>query len=110
MDQYTAILFSIVSAALMGIPLGIIEKLFSLKYNVTKLFGYIIFSATLIICMYSTITIAALLGISESNKWAFNYFTSFSLDFFMINPMVNYIKISLYYMSLKSANFFSKLI
>jgi hypothetical protein len=100
MDQYTAILFSIVSSIIMGVPLGIIEKLFSIKYTIFKLMGYLIFSGALGICMYASLTIAALMGVSESNQWAFNYFSSFSIDFFMINPVVNYVKISLYYFSL----------
>jgi hypothetical protein len=110
MDQYTAILFSLVSAIIMGVPLVIIEKLFSIKYCIFKLFGYAIFTGALLVCMYSSLTIAALMGVSEANQWAFNYFSSFSIDFFMVNPSVNYAKISLYYCSLRSTNFISKLI
>lgn len=110
MDQYTAILFSIVSSALLGVPLTIIEKLFSLKYVVFKILGYIIFTSTLITCMYICLTISALMGISESNEWAFNYFSSFSMDFFMINPIVNLIKVSLYEFSIKSTTFIAKII
>jgi hypothetical protein len=50
------------------------------------------------------------MGISESNRWAFNYFSSFSLDFFMINPIVNFIKVSLYEFSIKSTTFIAKII
>jgi hypothetical protein len=110
MDQYTAIIFSLVSAIIMGIPLGIIEKLFSIKYCVFKLLGYIIFAGALLICIYSSLTIAALMGVSKANQWAFNYFSSFSIDFFMFNPGFNYAKISLYYCSLKSSNFIAKII
>jgi hypothetical protein len=84
----------------MGIPLGIIEKLFTVKYCAFKLFGYLIFSTALLVCIYSSLTIAALMGVTESNQWAFNYFSSFSLEFFMINPIFNYFKISIYFMSL----------
>lgn len=60
--------------------------------------------------MYVCLTISALMGISESNRWAFNYFSSFSLDFFMINPIVNFIKVSLYEFSIKSTTFIAKII
>jgi hypothetical protein len=67
MDQYTAILFSIVSAILVGVPLGIIEKLFSINYCIFKLAGYLIFSGATLVCVYAALTLAALMGVSEAN-------------------------------------------
>jgi hypothetical protein len=50
------------------------------------------------------------MGIDEANSWAFNYFTSFSLDFFFVSPLSNYFKVSLYYFSLSSTNILAKII
>jgi energy-converting hydrogenase Eha subunit A len=100
MDQYTAILFSIISSIILGLPLIILETLFQIPSTVCKVFAYMIFSAGLILSFYISITLAALLGIDKANFWAFNYFTSFILDFFFINHISNYFKVSLYYISL----------
>jgi hypothetical protein len=110
MDQYTAILFSIVSSILLGVPLFIIEKLFSVSYKGCKVFAYIIFSGCLLTCIYASLTLAALMGVEAANLWAFNYFTSFSLDFFLVAPLTNYFKVSLYYFSITSTNLLAKLL
>jgi hypothetical protein len=95
---------------MMGIPLVLIEKLFSISFTFFKILGYFIFTAALLTCMYICITIAALMGVNESNAWAFNYFTSFSIDFFMINPLLNYIKVSIYQWSILYTHFIAVLI
>ena len=60
--------------------------------------------------MYISLAGAALMGISEANQWAFNYFTSFSLDFFMVAPLINYLKVGLYQYSVNSTTFISQII
>jgi hypothetical protein len=56
------------------------------------------------------LTLAALMGVEAANLWAFNYFTSFSLDFFLVAPLTNYFKVSLYFFSITSTNLLAKLL
>jgi hypothetical protein len=104
MNLYTAIAFSVFSSVTLVIPLTLLEKLFSLDNKCFKLAAYLLFSSLLLVCIYSSLTIASIIGAEKSNEWAFNYFTSFSMDFFMINPIINFIKISVYQISYKSSN------
>jgi hypothetical protein len=72
--------------------------------------AYLIFSSAISACIYASLTLAALMGVEAANFWAFNYFTSFSLDFFLLNPLSNYIKVFFYYLSMKSTNLLAKII
>jgi hypothetical protein len=69
-----------------------------------------IFSGGLLVCIYSSLTLAALKEVEAANLWTFNYFTSFSLDFFLVAPLTNYFKVSLYYFSIASTNIIAKLL
>jgi hypothetical protein len=96
MKFYIAIIFSIFTTVSLVIPLTLIEKLFSLENKYFKLTAYLLFSSLLLICIYSSLTIASIIGAEKSNEWAFNYFSSFSMEFFMVNPVINFFKVSLY--------------
>jgi hypothetical protein len=110
MDQYTAVLFSVVSSIILGVPLFIIEKLFSISFTGCKVFAYMIFSGCLLASIYASLTLAALMGLEAANLWVFNYFTSFSLDFFLVAPLTNYFKVSLYFFSITSTSLLAKLL
>jgi hypothetical protein len=62
MNLYAAIAFSIFSSVSLVIPLTLLEKLFSLDKKYFKLAAYLIFSSLLLICIYSSLTIASILG------------------------------------------------
>lgn len=36
---------------------------------------------TLLLCLYVSITNAALMGVSKSNEWCINYISTFTIDF-----------------------------
>jgi hypothetical protein len=81
---------------MMGIPLIIIEKIFLIGKTFFKILGFFVFLIALLTCTYISITIAALMGVNQSNAWAFNYITSFSIDFFIISPFKNFLLVSIY--------------
>jgi hypothetical protein len=105
MNFISALVYSVISSIIISLPLKIIEKLFTIDNICTKFLGYLLFSSILLVCFYVSFTIAALVGIDKANEWAFNYLTSFSLDFFILNPLLGYILVSLYYFSEKKSNF-----
>jgi hypothetical protein len=50
------------------------------------------------------------MGYEAANSWVFNYLSSFSIDFFIVQPISNYIKVTLYYFSINSNKFLAKII
>jgi hypothetical protein len=50
------------------------------------------------------------MGYEAANSWVFNYLTSFSLDFFIVQPISNYFKVTLYYFSINSTNILARII
>jgi hypothetical protein len=104
MNSLMALAYSIVSSLVIIIPVKIIEKIFSCESSCLKFFGYLIFSSILLVCYYVSFTIAALIGVEKANEWAVNYSTSFSLDFFVFNPLTGYFLVSLYYFTEQKSN------
>jgi hypothetical protein len=47
------------------------------------------------VSLYSSLTVAALMGPEDSNKWATAYLMSFFTNFSLMNPLQNLIKINL---------------
>ena len=96
LDQIRSILLSIISALVLGIPMALVEKLFKLKNIIFKGLGTLIFLGTSLVALYASLTVAALMGVDESNNWVVNYLFSFVSEFSLVNPLVSLIKIQLF--------------
>ena len=74
----------------------IVEKLFKSKYRILKIVGVIIFIGATLVSLYASLTVAALMGVEDSNKWAISYLVSFFSEFAFISPIVCFVKIKLF--------------
>ena len=95
-DQIRSILLSIVSAVLLSVPVIIVEKFFRSKSRIANFLGAFIFICVTLVSLYVSLTVSALLGIEEANKWAISYMISFFMEFALINPLICFVKVSLF--------------
>ena len=104
-DQIRSILLSILTAIVLGIPMTLIEKLFKSKNRILRIVGAGIFIGVILVCLYVSLTVAALVGVEKSNSWAVSYAFSFFSEFAFITPIVCIIKVKLFRFSLNGGDF-----
>jgi hypothetical protein len=73
--------------------MAILTYFFKIKNIIFKFLTVTLFIAINILCIYVSLTIAALMGLEKSTEWTISYVTSFISSFFMIGPITNYFKI-----------------
>jgi hypothetical protein len=77
LNQLQAILLSILSAIVVGLPAALILFFFSQRNPILKCLGFLIAISSALIGLYANLVIASLMGKQESSVWAVNYFSSF---------------------------------
>ena len=95
-DLIASTLLSIITSIILAIPMKVVEKLFKLKNKYVKGLGLLIFIGAIGVSLYTTLTIAALIGTEDANKWTLAYFTSFLIDFSFMGPIGAFFKINVF--------------
>ena len=95
MNEYQALLLSILSTIIVNIPLIILQILLRSSFFLLKSLGAILTIASILVSLYAILTVAALMGKDESTKWAINYVTSYISSQFFIVPISTFFKLLL---------------
>ena len=102
-DQIRSLILSILSAIVLGIPHFLIEKLFKSKNKFVKLFAIFLFISVLLVSLYATLVVSALMGVDQSNQWAISYLFSFITEFSFITPFSCLLKVKIFKSALVSS-------
>lgn len=88
-----SILAGILVSICGAIPVAILTELFSHKNIIVKIIGYVIYLLIFLLSFYIMIVNAAIMGVEESNSWAYSYFISFIVDTFALEIFGGFFKL-----------------
>ena len=93
MNEYQAMLFSIISTVVVNVPIAIIMVLMKTSVFILKWIGVLVNISLIFASLYAILTVSALMGQEESTKWAINYATSYITNQFFIVPLTTFVKL-----------------
>ena len=93
MNEVQSILFSIICALFLTIPMNVIEYLLISRRCFLRSLGVFFLVGMTLVSMYASLTVAAIMGKTRSNQWTSSYLISFTTDFYIMTPIKILVKV-----------------
>ena len=93
MNEYQAVLLSIVSSLIIGVPILLLELLLSSHIRRLNYVGLFLTVSLIFLSLYSILVVSSLMGSEDSTRWTISYFTSYITNQFLLIPLTTFFKL-----------------